>query len=58
MVNGSPGAGRHKKDLGGHYTLPLGPGGPGVTMGDSADHVLMGVVVAHTRSGLSHFFSA
>ncbi len=58
MVNGSLGTGCHRKDLGGQSTVPLGLGGPGATIGGFADHVLVGVLVAHTRSGLSHFFSS
>ncbi len=46
------------KDLDGHCTVLLGPEGPEAAMGCSADHVLLGVVVAYTGSGLSHFLSA
>ena len=50
MVNGSLDAGCRMKDL--------GLEGPGATMGGSADHVLVGVVVTYTRSGVSHFLNA
>ena len=43
------------KDLGEHCTVTLGLGGPGATMGGSADHVLVGVVVHTPDRDLANF---
>ncbi len=58
MVSGSLDFACHTKDLSGNCTIPLNPGEPGAATGSSADHILVGVVVTYTESGLSHFFSA
>ena len=38
-------------------TVPLGPGEPEVAIGSFADHILVGVVVTYTGSGLGRFYN-
>ncbi len=58
MVGASLGVAHRSDESNGHRTVHSGSGWPGVTMGSIADHILVGVVVACTGPGLSHFFSA
>ena len=55
LGSGSLDVGCHASGLDGQRTVSLDSEGPGATIGITTDHVLVGVVLMHIRSGLFNF---